>query len=149
MKLLSLVAKRTIRATPDQLFAAWTQPSQLKAWWGPAGVQCTDAQVDLRVGGTYRMANRFPDGRIVWISGEFEVIEPPHRLVYTWRLDSLESGSERVTVQFKPQGEFTEVVVVHERITDDDARRGHKQGWVACLEGLEEYMRNVAASGQR
>ena len=147
--MLSLVAKRTIRATPDQLFAAWTQPSQLKAWWGPAGVQCTDAQVDLRVGGTYRMANRFPDGRIVWISGEFEVIEPPHRLVYTWRLDSMESGSERVTVQFKPLGVFTEVVVVHERITDDDARRGHEQGWAACLEGLEEYMRNVASSGQR
>jgi uncharacterized protein YndB with AHSA1/START domain len=136
---VSLVARRTIRATPERLFKAWTCPEQLMAWWGPPGVECIDAQIDLQVGGEYRIANRFPDGRVVWISGEFEAIEPPHRLVYTWRLDS-QTEPERVTVRLEPRGESTEVIVVHERISDDAARRGHAEGWEGCLTGLEAYI---------
>jgi uncharacterized protein YndB with AHSA1/START domain len=144
--MVTLVVRRTIRATAERLFDAWTRPSQLTSWWGPPGIECVDAQVDLQLGGAYRIANRFPDGRVVWISGEFEVIEAPRRLVYTWRLDSQESGPERVTVRFEPQGEFTEVIIVHERIPTDAARRGHEQGWEGCLAGLEHYLRDVAAS---
>jgi uncharacterized protein YndB with AHSA1/START domain len=53
---------------------------------GPEGVSCIAAEVDLRVGGRYRIANKFPDGRVVWIVGELQIIEPPHRLTYTWQL---------------------------------------------------------------
>jgi uncharacterized protein YndB with AHSA1/START domain len=67
--MITLVVRRTIRATPERLFEAWTEPAQLRRWWGPQDVECLDAQVDLRVGGQYRIANRFPDGRIVWIAG--------------------------------------------------------------------------------
>jgi uncharacterized protein YndB with AHSA1/START domain len=145
VEIVSLVARRTIRATPERLFEAWTRPDQLIAWWGPSGVECIDAQVDLRVGGEYRIANRFPDGRVVWISGEFEAIEPSHRLVYTWRLDS-QPDPERVTVRFEPRGNSTEVIVVHERISDDAARRGHGEGWEGCLNGLEAYILTAAVS---
>jgi uncharacterized protein YndB with AHSA1/START domain len=54
--------------------------------WGPEGVSCIAAEVDLRVGGRYRIANKFPDGRVFWIVGELQIIEPPHRLTYTWQL---------------------------------------------------------------
>jgi uncharacterized protein YndB with AHSA1/START domain len=143
----SLVARRTIRATAQRLFDAWTQPSHLKYWWGPPGVDCIDAQVDLRPGGVYRIANRFPDGSVVWITGQFQVIEPPSRLVYTWRLETQDSAPERVTVRFEERGELTEVIVLHERISDDAARRGHQRGWDGCLIGLEQYVRGAAASG--
>jgi uncharacterized protein YndB with AHSA1/START domain len=134
-----LVVRRTIRATPDALFAAWTQPSQLIKWWGPAGVECIDAQVDLRIGGAYRIANRFPDGRVVWISGEFESIEPPHSLVYTWQVEPSVSAPERVTVRFDARGDATHVVIQHERIVDPEARAGHEAGWEGCLDGLTSY----------
>jgi uncharacterized protein YndB with AHSA1/START domain len=134
-----LVVRRTIRATPEALFAAWTQPAQLMKWWGPAGVDCVDAQVDLRVGGAYRIANRFPDGRVVWISGEFESIDPPHALVYSWQLEPAANAAERVTVRFEARGDATEVVIHHERIADPAARRGHEAGWVGCLDGLAAY----------
>jgi uncharacterized protein YndB with AHSA1/START domain len=133
-----IVARRTIRATPDRLFAAWTQPSQLTAWWGPAGATCTHAEVDLRPGGAYRLANQFPDGRVVWITGAFELIEPPHQLVYTWSVD--EGPAERVTVRFEARDDqMTDVVVVHDRIRGDDARRGHEAGWAGCLARLEGF----------
>jgi len=141
--MVSLLVRRTIRATPARLFDAWTQPSHLKSWWGPPGVECADAQVDLRVGGRYRIANRFPDGTIVWISGEFELIEPPHRIVYTWQRES-QADAERVTVRFEPLGDATEVIVLHERISDGVVRDGHETGWAGCLDGLEDYLRGIA-----
>jgi uncharacterized protein YndB with AHSA1/START domain len=115
--------------------------SLTQAWWGPPGVDCIEAQVDLRVGGAYRLANRFPDGRVVWISGAFEVVDAPRSLVYTWQLDGQASPPERVTVRFEAQGAVTEVIVLHERISDDTARRGHALGWEGCLARLEEYVR--------
>jgi uncharacterized protein YndB with AHSA1/START domain len=112
----------------------------LKKWWGPQSVECIDAHVDLRVGGTYRIANQFPDGKILWISGEFEAIARPHRLVYTWRVGAAAGPGERVTVTFEPRGAETEVVVVHERIATPAMRDMHEQGWLGCLDGLVEYL---------
>jgi uncharacterized protein YndB with AHSA1/START domain len=138
---ITLVARRTIRATPEQLFDAWTQPAQLKQWWGPPPVTCVDAEVDLRVGGRYRIANQFPDGRRLWIVGEFEVVDPPRRLTYTWRVDPHSQVVERVTVQFEPHGDSTEVIVMHERIPDAATRDSHREGWHGCLDRLAKYMR--------
>lgn len=134
--MITLEVRRAIRATPQRLFEAWTQPALLRQWWGPKGVACIDAQIDLRVGGAYRIANRFPDNRVLWIAGEFEQIEPPSLLVYTWRVEP-QTTSERVTVRFEPRGEVTDVVVRHECIADTSARDQHERGWLDCLEGLE------------
>jgi len=143
-----LVVHRRIRATPERLFAAWTRPDQLTRWWGPAGVDCIAAHVDLRVGGEYRIANRFPDGRVVWITGHFETVEPPHRLVYSWSIDAgspQPSQPERVTVRFDEIDRgTTDVVIVHERIATDELRRGHEIGWHGCLDGLEAFLRDGA-----
>ena len=136
--MIRLVVRKTIRATPERLFEAWTQPAQLRRWCGPQDVECIDAQVDLRVGGQYRIANRFSDGRVVWITGQFELIEPPERLVYTWRVEP-QAVSERVTVQFERHRDGTDVVVVHERIADERIRDVHKKGWRECLEGLSKF----------
>ena len=82
-----LVVRRVIPADPSRLYEAWTTPSHLLAWWGPKGVRCTYAEVDPRVGGLYRLDNRFPDERVVVITGEFLVVEAPTKLVYTWSVN--------------------------------------------------------------
>jgi uncharacterized protein YndB with AHSA1/START domain len=140
-EMVTLVVRKTIQATPERLFATWTDPEQLREWWGPEGVTCIDPEVDLRVGGRYRIGNRLSDGKILWIGGEFEVVDPPHRLTYTWRLEGAPGGSERVTVRFEPRGAATEVVVTHERIPNETIRDQHAYGWHGCLEGLAEYLK--------
>jgi uncharacterized protein YndB with AHSA1/START domain len=139
-EMTTLVVRKTIRATPERLFEAWTDPAQLRGWWGPEGVNCIDAEVDLRVGGRYRIGNQLPDGKILWIVGEFEAVERPHRLSYTWQIEGSAGASERVTVRFEPYGSATEVVVTHERIPDETVRKQHEYGWRGCLEGLAEYL---------
>ena len=143
--MMRLVVRKTIRATPERLFDAWTRPAHLKHWWGPQDVECVDAHVDLRIGGEYRIANRFPDGRVVWITGKFERIEPPDTLAYTWRVEP-QTESEHVTVRFERRGDRTEVVVILERIGDERTRDVHERGWRDCLDGLAALASDSASS---
>lgn len=137
---VTLIVRRTIAASAARLFEAWTQPAQLMRWWGPRGVSCTSAEVELKVGGRYRLANQFADGKVIWISGVFEVIEPPTLLIYTWCIEPASSNPERVTVAFQARGEGTEVIVTHQRIASAAARDMHQQGWLGCLDGLLAYL---------
>jgi uncharacterized protein YndB with AHSA1/START domain len=133
---VSLVVRRVIAASPDVLFDAWTRPELLVRWWGPQGVTCPEAHVDLRPGGALRIANRFTDGRIRWIHGVFERVERPRLLVYSWGMDVQSVHVERVTVRFEPREAACEVIVVHERIPDARTRDEHHAGWDGCLDGL-------------
>jgi uncharacterized protein YndB with AHSA1/START domain len=139
----TLVVRQTIRATPERLFQAWTTPAQLLQWWGPVGVTCVDPAVDLRVGGRYRIGNRLPDGTMLWIGGEFELIDPPHALAYTWRVEGSSGATERVTVRFAPKDGATEVTVTHERIANRLSREQHEYGWRGCLTRLAAYVESA------
>jgi uncharacterized protein YndB with AHSA1/START domain len=141
---VALVARRTIKAEPSRVFEAWTQPEQLRAWFGPRPVTCSDAEVDLRVGGAYRIVNALPDGRTVTIHGSFRVVEVPRRLVYTWHIDDTPGAASLVTVHFEPRGDDTEVIVVHEDIATEEVKTSHESGWRGCLEGLERYFTGAA-----
>jgi uncharacterized protein YndB with AHSA1/START domain len=103
-------------------------------------VTCSDAEVDLRTGGRYRIVNLLPDGRMVTIHGEFRLVQPPRKLVYTWRMSDDAGESSLVTVSFEPRGNDTEVIVVHEDIPSEPVRESHEQGWRGCLDGLEGYL---------
>jgi uncharacterized protein YndB with AHSA1/START domain len=140
METVTLVVCRIIAATPERLFDAWTQPDHLMRWWGPSGVTCPEAHVDLRVGGSFRIANRFASGETLYITGEFQTIERPRKVVYTWRIGSSEEPPEIVTVLFEASGAGTEVKIIHERIANQATSKRHEAGWYGCLDGLVAYM---------
>src|ERR1700722_11183290 len=56
-----LAARDALAAWPQRVFDALTDPEQLTQWWWPRGSTCPAAQVDLRVGGTYKLAMQWPD----------------------------------------------------------------------------------------
>ncbi|HEY1960521.1 MAG TPA: SRPBCC domain-containing protein [Polyangiaceae bacterium] len=132
-----LVVRRTIRADAETLFRAWTEPEQLRAWWGPRPVVCVGASVDLRVGGRYRIENGLPSGGVVVLEGEFLAIDAPRALSYTWRMG--DDPESIVRVRFEPRGAETEVIVTHEQIADERVRDSHAAGWSGCLDGLERH----------
>ena len=136
---LSLLVRRTVAAPPDAVFRAWTEVESLKRWWGPPGITCTAAEVDLRVGGRYRLANENPDGAVLWITGMFEAIERPRRLVYSWAHEPVEESTDytRVTVRFDAVEAGTDVTLVRELLPSEDSRITHRDGWNGCLSGLE------------
>ena len=136
---VALIVRRLIRASAERIFDAWTRPEHLLLWWGPRPVPCSGAEVDLRVGGRYRIANAVPDGTTVVIEGEFREVERPRKLVYTWRMGQGTAESSLVTVRFEARGDATEVVVVHEHIPSAAVRESHEAGWNGCLDGLRAF----------
>ena len=131
-----LSISRVIRAPREKVFAAWTEPEALKRWWGPGPVSCPEAHVDLREGGTYRLANLLVDGSITWISGRFERVRVPAELVYTWNVSTVPGEPTLVRVLFLPHPDGTELVLTHERFAHETVRDMHLQGWGACIDKL-------------
>src|SRR6516225_10239331 len=84
---LGIELQRRFRASPERVFRAWTQAPALREWWCPAGWVAGEIEIDLRVGGAYRIAMvRSGDpGPGVSVGGRFLEIRPPEHLVYTWR----------------------------------------------------------------
>ena len=145
----SLRVRRFVPASSDRVFTAWTEPDEMEKWWGPKGVSCLSAEVDLRVGGQYRLANELPDGSVLWISGNFEVIERPHLLIYTWVVENENPTEERVKVQFEQHDVGTHVTITHERIATKDLSEQHRQGWIGCMDGLVEYLAGLESPSVR
>ena len=133
---LTLNVSRVIRAARQKVFAAWTTPETLQRWWGPGPVTCPEAHIDLREGGHYRIANLEVDGSITWITGRFEEVSAPERLVYTWNVSIVPGESTLVTVDFREHPDGTEVAVRHEGFADAAVRDMHGEGWASCLEKL-------------
>jgi uncharacterized protein YndB with AHSA1/START domain len=134
----SLRVERSFDASAEEVFDAWTNPEVLRRWWAvhPDG-STPVAEVDLRVGGRYRLAMENPDGERHTVGGEYQEVERPSRLVYSWQweLDSGEIGQlSTVTVEFHDRGQRTDVVLEHTGLPDADSRDRHAQGWTACMD---------------
>ncbi|WDR05401.1 SRPBCC domain-containing protein [Devosia rhodophyticola] len=136
----ALSMTRVIRAPRESVFKAWTDPEILVKWWGPGPVTCPEAEIDLRPGGAYRIANRQPDGSITWISGVFQSITPPEQLVYTWSVSMVPGDPTLVTLDFRPHPEGTELVLNHSRFADTAIRDMHLEGWGGCIDKLEALL---------
>jgi uncharacterized protein YndB with AHSA1/START domain len=141
-----LIVRRTISAPAEQLFDFWTQPEHVRLWWGPENVTCSSVEIDLKIGGRYRIGNQLPDGEVVWISGHFEVINRPTELVYTWTVESIEKSlPEHVRIRFQSNSDgTTEVIVTHERIGTHETKKQHLQGWLGCLDGLTHFVSSAS-----
>jgi len=78
-----LVVTRIFDAPRELVFKAWTEPERLKRWWGPKGFTNPICEVDLRPGGALRIHMRAPNGTIYPMTGVFQEIVAPERLVFT------------------------------------------------------------------
>ncbi len=140
---ITLNLTRTYSAPRDDVFRAWTEPEALKRWFAPSDEFSTPiAEVDLRVGGAYRIGMKPPDQEDMFIVvGTYREVQPPERLVFTWSWEEgMDVGETLVTVEFRDLGGSTEVVLTHELFPNEQARDKHNEGWSGCLERLEKIL---------
>jgi uncharacterized protein YndB with AHSA1/START domain len=149
-----LVIERTLNASPERVFDAFTDPDQLKKWWWPNGFNCPAAEVDLRIGGTYRLAMEWPDFIPAEaqfshsLIGEYYEIDRPHRLVMSGRAINDEQGelfATLIEVTFEDRDGATALTMrqsYFEPMPPPDAMAGAEQGWSEQLVKLERLLAN-------
>lgn len=147
----SIELRRSYPAPPERLFAAWTRPELLRRWWGVADGYTTPlVEIDLQVGGRYRLGMLPPDQPdLIIISGEYRVIEPPNRLVFSWTVESkLGPGViSTITLDFLRKRQGTELVLRHEFSGLEQMGAEFRAGWEGMLRRLAQVTELSAPGG--
>ena len=139
----SLEIKRFINAPPDRVYAAWTDPAQLKQWFGPENVRTRELVADTRPGGVFRWDLTDPEGEEMTMRGEFRELQPNKKIVFTWQWQDDEDWENHisiVTVELDDADGGTELRLVHENLPTEPSRDGHTRGWNSALDKLEKFV---------
>ena len=137
--------RRIVPAQPREVYRAWTEPELVQRWFKPRGGSSAGAEMDVRVGGSYRWGMKLL-GHVYYAVGEYIAVEPPDRLVFTfgWERTLLVRVTDSlVTVEFNDHGDDTEVVITHERLPGRSVRALHGMGWRVCLRNLGRLSRQM------
>ena len=139
---LALHIERVLPASRSRVFAALIEPDELAKWWGPRGFTAPSIEIDLRVGGSYRIAMQPPEGDLFYLTGAFREIDPPARLAYTFRWEdpTPDDRETLVTLSLRDLGESTELVLAQGTFAAERRRALHEQGWTDGLDRLQELM---------
>jgi uncharacterized protein YndB with AHSA1/START domain len=132
--------RRSYHVAPDKVWRAWTEPQALSQWFGPGATPSrAQAEIDLRVGGRFRIAFPMPEGEHE-ASGEYLEVLPNRRLVFTWAWKGTPERVSRVTIDLSPVADGTELSFVHDRFFDDKARANHERGWQPFFGNLGAFL---------
>ena len=142
-----LVLTRVFDALRELVFKAWTDPKIVAQWWGPHRFTNPVCELDARPGGAMRIHMRGPDGTVYPMTGNYQEIVEPERIVFTSAaLDAAGNPMFEMltTVTFAEQGRKTKQILRTRVIksTAEAARylAGMEVGWTQSLERLTAYL---------
>ena len=142
----ALVLHRKFPVAPEKVWRAWTDPQALKQWFGPAGQHqpVSVADVDVRVGGRFRLVFGGPDGNEHEAAGVYKEVRPNRKLVFTWSWPrTTPDRVSQVTILLRAEGGGTDMEFRHEQFFDEAARDGHRRGWTETFGKLEAFLRQA------
>lgn len=141
-----ITLQRIIHAPRDLVFLGWTDPIHVARWWGPHGFRAEVRQMDVVVGGSFRICMIAPDRIEYPIKGRYEEVVESERLVYVddWD-DDRPSQPSRVTVLFAehgPEQTLLSVQMVFATQAEREAMQAQEiiPGWGESFERLDAYL---------
>lgn len=148
---LDLLFERVVELSPEQIWAAWTEPRYLLQWFTPAPWKTTECEIDLRPGGKFRTVMCGPNGERNDNTGCYLEVAAPHRLVWT---DALGPGyrptgnsfiTAFITLERLPEGTRYTACARHKSEAERKAHEdmGFATGWGVALDQLVALMRDV------
>ena len=126
-----------IRTTAEKLWQALIEPEFTRQYW-----MATTQESEWKPGAPWRIV--FADGRTA-DSGEIVGIEPPRRLVQTWRHEIIPAltaeGYSRLTYELEQQGEAVKVILTHEMdVKNSKFIKAVSSGWPMILSSLKSLL---------
>lgn len=133
---------RVIKATPEKVYRAFTQPLALSSWIPPHGFICEVHHMDVRVGGTYKSSfTNFTTGKSESFGGEYLEVKPNKTLKYSDKFDNPVLTGEMITsVQLKEVSCGTEISIIQEGIPSLIPTEMCYLGWQESLEKLAKLV---------
>lgn len=151
-----LTFTRVFDAPRKLVFKAWTDPTHLAQWWGPHGFTNPVCELDVRPGGAIRVEMCGPDGRVYPMTGVYQEIVEPERLVFTSAaLDEAGNPLFEVlnSIDFADRGGKT-IVTLQARVIKSTAGatrylQGMEEGWSQSLERLDDLVPSLPDPSDR
>ena len=115
-----IIATEHIKAPPEVVFPYFTDPALIVQWIGDR------AELDPQPDGVFSLGM----GEVV-ASGAYLIVEPPHRVVFSWGVagnETLPPGGSTVEVVLTPDGDDTMVVLTHRGLPSSQIEI-HRSGW--------------------
>ena len=139
---LTLHLERVLPAPRALVFRMHSDPELFAQWWGPKGFSAPSVELDVRVGGRYRIAMQPPEGDRFYLSGEFREVDPPARLAYTFRWEDPDPDDRETMVvcSLRDLGGSTELTVDQGPFATEERRALHEQGWTETVDRLTELI---------
>jgi uncharacterized protein YndB with AHSA1/START domain len=142
-----VIITRIFDAPRSLVFKAWTDPKHIQRWWGPKGFTNPFCELDVRVGGAWRIVMRGPNSVDYPGSGVYREIVEPERLVFTNIAEDQEGNTVLdgiTTVTFAEQGGKTKLTLQTRAVAmvagAEAYLAGMEAGWTQSLERLEEEL---------
>jgi uncharacterized protein YndB with AHSA1/START domain len=132
-----ILITREFDAPRHLVYRAWTTPELVKRWWSGNRGETTIAEIDLRVGGSWRCVMVTEGGFEVAFHGEYREIVPNERIVATEVYEGIPEGEALNTVTFDEADERTTLTVLVEHASKE-ARDAHVDSGMEV--GMQEGM---------
>ena len=139
---LTVALSVTVNGSPRRVFAAMTDPEQVAEWWGPNGFTCPEVNLDVRVGGVYRIAMRSPMGELFHLTGAYVEVVPPSRLAYTFRWEPPDPDDRETIARLtlRDANGATDVELLQGPFATEARRDLHQAGWADSLARLASHL---------
>lgn len=143
-----VVIVRVVDAPRKRVWDAWTKPEHVQQWMlGPEGWTMPVCEIDLRPGGKWHFVWRRAEGTEMAMTGVYQEVVPPERLVHTERWGP-EWPETRNTLVFSEKGGKTTITMTllypSKEARDAALKTGMKEGMDVSYERLAEYLRSMA-----
>ena len=142
-----LVVTRTVNAPARLVFEAWTKADLFRRWWVPKsyGLTLLACEMDVRVGGQYRLVFRHGDSTMEFF-GTYLEVTPHSRLV--WTNEEGDNGKSVTTVTFDENAGKT-LLVVHDLYPSKEAvDTGSTGAMPEVLDQLEELLASLRSNSE-
>ncbi len=135
-----ILARVEIAAAPERVFRALTT-EELARWWGADDMyRTTGFTIDLRPGGRWRSDGKGADGEPFHVEGEVLEVDPPRRLVQTWKPSWEPGPATTITYTLDAIDGGTRVTLRHTGFTNPQSCDGHANGWPRVLGWLSAHL---------
>jgi uncharacterized protein YndB with AHSA1/START domain len=141
-----ILITREFAAPKHLVYEAFTTPEHVKRWWSANRGEVTVAEIDLRVGGTWRYAMVTEEGFEVAFHGEYREVVPNERIVSTEVFEGMPDAEAVNTMTLTEENGRTTLTILVQHQSKEHRDAHIESGMEAGMQDALDLLERVAIS---